>query len=297
LRLRTTSSSSIDGAVQSGFGPRKELSEGSEDVGGAGARPGSPTGPSGSRSSAVGWPRRPKRRALRTAARGTDGEPCASPRRRPAQRKISIGKEHEAGTREFPGGRMSDGAANQFSSVRRIAQIPHQGCSVVDGPLSDVTKGLRSGGRHDQATRLGQGREANEAAKPGRGRRGDCSMDPIWTLILALLRRSERRSVGSSHDPGNRDGRLRAQRPVRADLVPGQRSVCWHDSGQAECTIETTIGVRPTTMPSVEGGAEQAPDPVGGRRRQEPQTSLAQPRPEGAPMGQPTDRHSNPEES
>jgi hypothetical protein len=62
---------------------------------------------------------------------------------------------------------VSGGAANQISSVRRIAQIPHKGSSIVDGALTDVAQGLRVGGRDDQAPSLGQGSEADEAPKPG----------------------------------------------------------------------------------------------------------------------------------
>ncbi len=96
----------------------------------------------------------------------TPENPVGHPCRRPAQRHISNRQEHEAGARKLAGGRVSGGAANQVSSVRRIAQVPHEGTPVVDGALADVAKGLRMGGGGDQATRLGQGCEADEAAKP-----------------------------------------------------------------------------------------------------------------------------------
>jgi hypothetical protein len=63
---------------------------------------------------------------------------------------------------------VSGGTANQVSSVRRIPQIPHKGGSIVDGALSDVAKGLRSGGRDDQTTSLRQGNDADETGKLGR---------------------------------------------------------------------------------------------------------------------------------
>jgi len=65
---------------------------------------------------------------------------------------------------------VSGGAADQASSVRRIAQIPHEAGSIVDGALSDVAKSPRVGGPEDKAARLGEGREAHEARNPGHGR-------------------------------------------------------------------------------------------------------------------------------
>jgi hypothetical protein len=62
---------------------------------------------------------------------------------------------------------VSGGTTNQVSSVRRIAQVSHKGASIVDGPLTDVTKSLRTGDRDDQATSLGQGSDADESGKPG----------------------------------------------------------------------------------------------------------------------------------
>jgi hypothetical protein len=63
---------------------------------------------------------------------------------------------------------VSGGTANQVSSVRRIAQVSHEGASIVDGALTDVAKGLRMGDRDDHATSLGQGNDADESGKPGR---------------------------------------------------------------------------------------------------------------------------------
>ena len=81
---------------------------------------------------------------------------------------------------------MSGGAANQVSSVRRIAQVPHEGTPVVDGALADVAKGLRMGGRDDHATSLGQGHDTDEAGKPGHWRHANWSTERIQTSIPAL---------------------------------------------------------------------------------------------------------------
>lgn len=89
------------------------------------------------------------------------------PGRRPAEREESTWQKHEAGTRQFPGGRMSGGVTNEGSSIRRISQVPHQGGSIVDGAPSDAAEGLRLGGCDDHATSLGQGSEADDAGKSG----------------------------------------------------------------------------------------------------------------------------------
>ncbi len=67
--------------------------------------------------------------------------PVRRPRRRPAHRAIPKWKEHESRTRKLAGGRVSCGSANQLSGVRRIAQIPCEGGSVVDGTLPEVAQG------------------------------------------------------------------------------------------------------------------------------------------------------------
>ena len=97
----------------------------------------------------------------------TSENPVRHPCRRPTHREISKWQKQEARTRKLAGGRVSRRTANQVSSVRWIAQISQEGAPVVDGALPDVAKGLRSGGGGDQATRLGQGYEADEVAKPG----------------------------------------------------------------------------------------------------------------------------------
>jgi hypothetical protein len=89
------------------------------------------------------------------------------PCRRPTHREVSNWQKHEARTRKFAGGRVSSRTANQVSSVRRIAQIPHEGGLIVDGALADVAKGVRTDGRHDQAASLGQGDDADEVGDPG----------------------------------------------------------------------------------------------------------------------------------
>jgi hypothetical protein len=81
---------------------------------------------------------------------------------------------------------VSHRTANQVSSVRRIAQIPHEGGSVVDGALADVAEGLRMGGRDDYAASLGQGDDADEAGKPGHWRHANWSTERIQTSIPAL---------------------------------------------------------------------------------------------------------------
>ena len=116
----------------------------------------------------------------------TPENPVGHPCRRPAQRHISNRQKQKAGTRKLAGGRLSGSIPNQVSSVRRIAQIPHEGGSVVDGALADVAEGLRMGGRDDYAASLGQGHEADEAGKPGHWRHLDRSAIRVWTPILAL---------------------------------------------------------------------------------------------------------------
>ena len=110
------------------------------------------------------------------------GHPC----RRPAQRHVSNRQEQEAGARKLAGGRVSGGAANQVSSVRRIAQVPHEGTPVVDGAPAEVAKGLRMGGRDDHATSLGQGHDADEAGKPGHWRHANWPTECIQTAIPPL---------------------------------------------------------------------------------------------------------------
>jgi hypothetical protein len=86
---------------------------------------------------------------------------------------------------------VSRRTANQASSVRRIAQIPHEGRSVVDGALADVAKGVRMGGRHDQAASLGQGDDADESDQPGHWRHANWPMKRISTSIPAQQVRLE----------------------------------------------------------------------------------------------------------
>jgi hypothetical protein len=81
---------------------------------------------------------------------------------------------------------VSRRTANQVSSVRRIAQIPHEGGSIVDGALADVAKGVRLGGRHDQAASLGQADDADKSGKPGHWRHANWPMKRISTSIPAL---------------------------------------------------------------------------------------------------------------
>ena len=81
---------------------------------------------------------------------------------------------------------MSGGIPNQVSSVRRIAQVPHEGTPVVDGAPAEVAKGLRMGRRDDHATRLGQGHDADEAGKPGHWRHVNWSTERTQTAIPPL---------------------------------------------------------------------------------------------------------------
>ena len=97
----------------------------------------------------------------------TPENPAGHPCRRPTHREVPKWQKHEAGTRKLVGGRVSGGIPNQVSSVRRIAQVPHEGTPVVDGASAEVAKGLRMGGRDDQATSLGQRNDAGESGKPG----------------------------------------------------------------------------------------------------------------------------------
>ena len=97
----------------------------------------------------------------------TTEKPVRYPCRRPTHWEISNGQKQEARTRKFPSRRVSRRTPNQASSVGRLAQIPHEGGSIVDGALTDVAQGLRVGGRDDQAPSIGQGSEADEAPKPG----------------------------------------------------------------------------------------------------------------------------------
>jgi hypothetical protein len=53
------------------------------------------------------------------------------------------------------------------SSVRRPAQVPEQGATIVDGALTNGAKGVRMGDGDDQAARLGQGGDPGESDKPG----------------------------------------------------------------------------------------------------------------------------------
>jgi hypothetical protein len=62
---------------------------------------------------------------------------------------------------------MSDGAANQLSSIRRISQVPHEAGSIVGRAPSNFTKSIRVGSREDQAAHFGLGGEANCAGKVG----------------------------------------------------------------------------------------------------------------------------------
>jgi hypothetical protein len=97
----------------------------------------------------------------------TAENPARRPRRRPAQRQIPNRQKHEADIRQLVDGRVEYGAANKVASVRRVPQIPDEGSSIVDGALSDVAKGGRSGGRDDQTTSLGQGSDAANAGEAG----------------------------------------------------------------------------------------------------------------------------------
>ena len=81
---------------------------------------------------------------------------------------------------------MSGGIPNQVSSVRRIAQVPHEGTPVVDGVSAEVAKGLRMGGRDDHATSLGQGHDADEAGKPSHWRHANWPTECIQTAIPPL---------------------------------------------------------------------------------------------------------------
>jgi hypothetical protein len=109
----------------------------------------------------------------------TPENPVGHPSRRPTHWEIPKWQKHEARTRKLAGGRVSGGAANQVLSVRRVAQIPHEGAPVVDGALADVAKGLRMGGRDNHATSLGQRHDADEAGKPGHWRHAN------WSLLIS----------------------------------------------------------------------------------------------------------------
>ena len=87
------------------------------------------------------------------------------PRRRPAQWEISNRQQHEAHARELADGRVSSGAPDEFSNVRGIPQIPHEGGAIMDRALGNVVEGLRPDGRDDQAARCGQSGEAAEAGQ------------------------------------------------------------------------------------------------------------------------------------
>jgi hypothetical protein len=112
--------------------------------------------------------------------------PVRHPGRRPTHREIPNWQKHEARTRKLAGGRVSRRTANQASSVRRIAQIPHEGRSVVDGAPADVAKGVRMGGRDNHATSLGQSDDADESGQPGHWRHANWPMKRISTSIPAL---------------------------------------------------------------------------------------------------------------
>ena len=74
-------------------------------------------------------------------------DPVGHPCRRPTHREIPKWQKHEACTRKLAGGRVSGWIPNEVSSVRRRAQVPHEGTPVVDGAPAEVAKGLRMGGR------------------------------------------------------------------------------------------------------------------------------------------------------
>jgi len=116
----------------------------------------------------------------------TPDNPVGHPCRRPTHREIPKWQKHEARTRKLAGGRVSGGIPNEVSSVRRIAQVPHEGTPVVDGAPAEVAKGLRMGGRDDHATRLGQGHDADEAGKPGHWRHVNWPTERIQTAIPPL---------------------------------------------------------------------------------------------------------------
>ena len=69
-------------------------------------------------------------------------DPVGHPCRRPTHREIPNWQEHEARTRKLADGRVSGGIPNQVSSVRGIAQVPHEGAPVMDGAPAHVAKGL-----------------------------------------------------------------------------------------------------------------------------------------------------------
>jgi hypothetical protein len=81
---------------------------------------------------------------------------------------------------------VSGGIPNQVSSVRRIALVPHESTSVVDGAPAEVAKGLRMGGRDDYATRLGQRHDAEETGKPCHWRHVNWFTERIQTAILPM---------------------------------------------------------------------------------------------------------------
>lgn len=126
--------------------------------------------------------------------------PVRHPCGRPTHREVSNWQEHETRTRKLTGGRVSRRTANQVSSVRRFAQITHKGRSVVDGAPADIAKGVRLGGRHDQAASLGQGDDADKSGKPGHWRHVNWPKKRISTSIPALeqvRRESSGRAVPS----------------------------------------------------------------------------------------------------
>jgi hypothetical protein len=130
----------------------------------------------------------------------TPDDPVGHPGRRPTHREIPNWLKHEARTRKLAGGRVSRRTANQASSVRRIAQIPHEGRSVVDGAPADVAKGVRMGGSDDHTTSRGQGDHADESGQPGHWRHANWPMKRISTSIPALQqvrRKSSGRAVPS----------------------------------------------------------------------------------------------------
>ena len=63
---------------------------------------------------------------------------------------------------------MTSGAANESSTMRMIAQVPHHAGSIVDRSPNHIAEDLGLGRRDDQAASLGQSHYARDTGKPSR---------------------------------------------------------------------------------------------------------------------------------
>jgi len=102
-----------------------------------------------------------------TAAVPPDRSPRC-PRRDPAEWRVPPRQEDESDVDELLGGRMRGSAADRGARVTGMPELLEQRGSIPHRATRNVANRRRARGRAEQATRLGQGDDADQAGQSSR---------------------------------------------------------------------------------------------------------------------------------